>query len=246
MENSDQTPKQERQVSLDSGLSLSAEDALKFMIERAHFESQMYWTRTNVFLLINAVASGLAVQMITGPGDWTVASLVVLLCVATIGALFGIAWWRMQSISQYYNHVWMADARRVALRSRDAALADRYLYSLGLRARLPQRRAKEAQLILSLEQGAASVKGIEADSFDDTVRPMGRSATEYMELVIIGVIVVWILIGTSAVTGIALLSRYQENSGQSGQSNRGIPSVGSPHNTGAAPDSNRTSSGRHR
>lgn len=190
-------PNKEAIPSPDSGLSLSHEDALKFMVERAHFESQLYWTRTNVFLLINAVATGLVIQEQTSPSDWTPISLALVAGVSVIGTLFGFVWWRMQRISQYYNRVWMVDARRLVLGSGNPQLFDRYLYSLGFRSRLTFLKTERGRLVISVTPNARDqkeIKDIVGIAFEDVNRPPGKSATEYMEQVVIGIIAVWVLI----------------------------------------------------
>jgi len=182
-----------------SGLTLSREDALKFMVERAHFESQLYWTRTNVFLLINAVASGFVIQEQASPGNWTLVSLLLVTGVSLVGVLFGFVWWRMQLISQYYNRVWMADARRLVLNSGDPQLLDRYLYSLGFRPRLSFLKTERGRLAGPVNFRAKREKILgpvsTEVSFEEVNRPPGKSATEYMEQVVIGIIGVWVFTG---------------------------------------------------
>ena len=151
-------------------------DHLKFLIEQSYKEVAVFWTRTNVFLVVETAALGAVGSIFTHTTQG--ATSVLTLAFAALGALSCLVWFQAVKMSRHYNDVWLRDARRLA--AEDETLTSIYFISLGFR----EQARDEKPSVWWQDQG----------KFYDLRRPWGPNATKCVYGLIIGFLIIWVVL----------------------------------------------------
>ncbi|MBL8764739.1 MAG: hypothetical protein JNM07_10770 [Phycisphaerae bacterium] len=150
-----------------------AMEHVAFLIEQAHAASNLYWTRTNVFLSIQTFSLAGVIAWLGGnhpPAFW------VVLALAVLGFVFCAIWFHVNRMSRYYHDVFVRDARRAAVAAGKVGLV---YFSLGF----------------AEQKGFRVEEGPKPNSFLFLNRPKGPSATRCMYGVIVLFAAAWAVVG---------------------------------------------------
>jgi hypothetical protein len=110
-------------------------ESMKFMIQQAIAEAQLFWQRINTILVVQA-ASVAGVSTLIAADKPT--STVTAALLSGIGLSSCIVWFQITRMSRYYGDVWLRDARRIA--DTNPALKELFFYSLGFREQIGKKQ----------------------------------------------------------------------------------------------------------
>jgi len=85
-------------------------DLVKFLVERAHAEGQIFWIRNSVFLTVHAVGLAWVLQGTDKVGE--LAGLTVVVS-GIFGVVLAIIWHRITFLGRKLNHAWLQDAKDI-------------------------------------------------------------------------------------------------------------------------------------
>lgn|GEM_PF-1980784 len=153
----------------------SDEEDIRFLINMAIAEAQLFWQRTNTMLVVEA-ASVAGVSTLLASNVTIATQIAKLLC--GVGAFTCVVWWQMTRMSRYYNNMWLVDARKIA--ERTPALKDVYNFALGFH-----------------EQTATSRSPFwnwRKSSFSELRRPPGPAASYCVYGLVVLFFIIWLTI----------------------------------------------------
>ena len=170
------------------------EERIRFLITQHHQQSNLFWTRTYIFLTISTIGLGLATHILRTekPIDpW------IIFMISIAGIIFSVIWVQINRMSKYYEDRWLVDARNVlqdGSNSEINKLRSVFYYSLGFYEQYVKNQKEKP------------VKR----SFSSAPRPSGFSATNCMYIVIMTLFIGWSALATWAVTKIS--NKYMNTS----------------------------------
>lgn len=177
------------------------ERIVETLLNHAHVSADLIWKRANILILLNGAALALVGKLLTDTDEWNWTGLAILFVVSVAGVTLGVVWRRMHDMSEYYNTIWMHDARYACLASKGEYLKLRYYFSLGF-----WDKEKEEDDVCAA--GHSKVELLDGKGFEISNRPTRKGATEHFRSVILGDIALWsITLVYALVSTLMLLGR---------------------------------------
>lgn len=107
------------------------EESVRYFIDKMFHQTELYWKRANILLLINAAVIGLVGKMLTDSDELTDSGKTLYLGISVIGVILSVLWLFMQIVSKFNEDKWKYDALRILCKTGNEELAAKYSVSLG-------------------------------------------------------------------------------------------------------------------
>ncbi|GJQ60987.1 MAG: hypothetical protein SCALA702_00400 [Melioribacteraceae bacterium] len=108
------------------------EARIQYFLDKMFAQTNLYWKRANILLLINAAVIGVVSKMITDPTPWSDQSRIFYLGVSVIGLILSVLWLFMQSVSKYNEDKYKYDAQRILFSKGNEKLREVYSTSMDI------------------------------------------------------------------------------------------------------------------
>jgi len=97
---------------------------VQFLVERAHVESNLFWIRTNIFLVIHSALFAFVIKMALTSTNLCDSQHTFLLIISVLGVFLALLWFLINIKSKQYNEKWFTNAQKI-------------VYSSGLQEKYP-------------------------------------------------------------------------------------------------------------